>query len=255
MQRLYTLLSARTALAALHLVCCRPTAVLVRQFFIDQPTKLLGQAFTPLVLFLAGMSTVGSFSGLTSLKMVAFPLSLVALKSLVLPILIYSLTLSLGGNSAQAEFGFIYGLLPAANGCLVIARGYKLDETTLSSVAVYLALGKVCAYPLLLLAAIVAAKGGDVDSLLELKLNVGTALLVLGALGTAWCVVNAVWIPVWRACPLRRALVLCAIQCVYSVLHVLEATWRDAPPATQAAAFALVSFLRWAVLGWVSVMA
>ena len=51
------------------------------------PLALLGQAFTPLVLFLAGSASVGSFRQLSSLRTAALPALWVGLQSFLLPFL------------------------------------------------------------------------------------------------------------------------------------------------------------------------
>ena len=80
------------------------------------------------------------------------PTILVALKSLLLPILAIYI---LGGNAGQPEvdFVFLYGLLPVATSSLAICQSYKIDAELLSSIASSLVLGKVFAFSLLLLGA------------------------------------------------------------------------------------------------------
>ena len=48
------------------------------------------------------------------------------LKSIVLPFLTRGVMYAYSGDNEQANFAFIYGMLPCANAVLVIARGYSL---------------------------------------------------------------------------------------------------------------------------------
>lgn len=56
-------------------------------FFLEDLAKLLGGAFGPIVLFMAGAANVGSFTQLGALESARLPLLTVLLKSLVLPTL------------------------------------------------------------------------------------------------------------------------------------------------------------------------
>ena len=66
-------------------------------------------------MFLTGAASVGAFSTLASLSHAVLPLTLVALKSLIYPILAQQLTIACGGDKSDSDFSFVYGVLPTAN--------------------------------------------------------------------------------------------------------------------------------------------
>lgn len=92
-------------------------------FFLDDVVSLLAGAFAPGVFFLAGTASVGSFSQLARLDSAWLPLALALLKSLVLPAIIKGTVAALGGDRSAQEFGFTFGVLPAAGSSLVLASG------------------------------------------------------------------------------------------------------------------------------------
>ena len=50
------------------------------------------------------------------------------LKSLILPIIIWSVVSALGGTQDEANFAFEYGLLSTASSSLVIAASFDVSE-------------------------------------------------------------------------------------------------------------------------------
>lgn len=67
-------------------------------FFLENLTTLLGQAFGPIVLFMAGTATVGSFSQLGELDSAIMPIATVLLKSFLLPTVVLCVVSLLGGS-------------------------------------------------------------------------------------------------------------------------------------------------------------
>lgn len=74
-------------------------------FFADDVVTMLSGAFAPGVFFLQGTSSVGAYSQLGSLSSAVLPLTLVLLKSLILPTLIKVLVGALGGDESAQDFG------------------------------------------------------------------------------------------------------------------------------------------------------
>ena len=79
-------------------------------FLLDDVVTMLAGAFAPGVFFLAGSTSVGAFTQLTSLSSAVLPLALVLLKSLILPTLIEVLVRLLGGDASAQDFGFTFGM-------------------------------------------------------------------------------------------------------------------------------------------------
>lgn len=91
-------------------------------WYIASVVGMAEQAFTPLVLFIAGLGTRGSIGSLMSLHSAILPASLVMLKSLLLPVVAYGCVLLLGGDYDATDFGFAYGILPVSNAVFAISR-------------------------------------------------------------------------------------------------------------------------------------
>lgn len=91
-------------------------------WYISVVVSMAGQAFTPLVLFIAGLGTRGSIGSLGSLRGVILPTALVVFKSLILPVVAYGCVFLLGGNEEARDYAFAYGLLPVANAIFAISR-------------------------------------------------------------------------------------------------------------------------------------
>ena len=217
-------------------------------WFLDQPLDLLGRPFTPIVLFLAGSASVGSFTQLASLRAAALPALWVSLQSFVLPFLARVLVESFGGGSDEVRFAFVYGLLPCANSVLVIARGYKLRPELLGSLAAYLALGKVLTFPLLFLAALISSIADETEALLQLRASASTVALGASSLGLGFIVLSALGIEAWRRCPLRRTLGYVVLQLLFSALHLCEplVTGSNSGTTGKLGLYVCTSFARWA---------
>ncbi len=122
-------------------------------WWLGIPISIIGQGFKPLVLVVGGMVLIGH---LTSLRLSVLPAILVALESVVLPILsIYLLGEEDVGlqRDKVIDFIFLYGLLPVATSTLAISQSYCVDAELLASIASSLVLGKIFAFSLLLLGA------------------------------------------------------------------------------------------------------
>ena len=88
-------------------------------FFLLNLCTLLGGAFGPIVLFLAGASNVGSFAALAQLDSALLPLLTVLLKSILLPALVMCGVSLLGGTRLVVNFAFAFSSLPAAGSTIV----------------------------------------------------------------------------------------------------------------------------------------
>ena len=213
-------------------------------WFLDRPTALLGQAFTPLVLFIAGTSAVGTYgASLSSLSYASLPLGLIVLKSLLMPAVAWALSslleLEAHAGTPQArtahayaasiramlcyamlcyavpqerEFCFVYGTLPMAGAGLAIARAHRLAAPQMALMETTLALGKPSAFLLLFLSAAII-QIDDIERLTQLVANFSLAMHSLSALATAATVAAAAGLQTWRSHPpLCRIAVLAALQ-------------------------------------------
>ena len=70
----------------------------------------------------APCARAGAFAQLGSLDSAWLPLALVLLKSLILPTLIKTVIALLGGSEGAQDFGFTFGVLPAAGSSLVFVQ-------------------------------------------------------------------------------------------------------------------------------------
>lgn len=219
-------------------------------WFLDMPCVLLGRAFSPLVLVLAGAATAGSSAMLGSISGISLPAALVCLQSIAMPFLARFLTTALGCSAELVEFAFTFGVLPAANSVLVIARSYELEAHMIASVAAFLALCKVVAFPLILFAAVLSSIGDDVTMLLALRTEVSLAVHIASAAGLGFIILSATWIASWRKCPLRRVLWLTGTLLLFSVTHAVGDA-QSLSPAQYALLFPFVSIFRWSSHGTV----
>ena len=130
------------------------------------------------------------------------------------------LVLAFGAKGHASEFAFVYGMLPCANSVLVIVRGFGAPPTHISLVASYLALGKVVAFPLLFTCAYIfrTLDHEGQDGLDKIRISLSQLLTLASTIVIGWILVSALLIPVWRLCPLRRALCLAvATNCAFSL--------------------------------------
>lgn len=220
---------------------------------VDSFTRTCGQAFTPLVLYLAGCASVGTFGKLARLQSAVLPAALGALQSLLLPILCRTFTAAFGGTDQAQGFAFVYGILPCANSVLVIAQSYQLPPPMLTTVASYLALGKLLAFPYLLLAAVTLnVTRMDAGGVTALRQGVSQLMLGLSIAAVTIFVLVALLIPAYRRCPLRRVLCLAALQGAFALCHIVPA---PASASGRTVLHMLVAWLRWAINGFVGVLA
>ena len=118
---------------------------------LRRATETLGDGFPPCIFFLMGASSYGTFSKLAALENVPLPLTMVCLKSFILPPLIRGLALAFGAVGNAVDFCFAYGMLPAAGSSLVIAYKYLPPAAQMDMLNAALALSKLVSFPLLLL--------------------------------------------------------------------------------------------------------
>ncbi|KAL1518579.1 hypothetical protein AB1Y20_002867 [Prymnesium parvum] len=215
-------------------------------WFLDRTTALLGRAFTPLVLFLAGAASVGSFAGLSSIHAASLPALLVGLQSLLLPFLIRLIIQAFGASRELTDFAFVYGILPCANSALVVARGYNLQPHLLSSLATFLALGKVLSFPLLFLAAVISSIAESADAIMQLREQISSLALTLSTAGLVAIVLTVPFVAAWRRCPLRRTLAYIAMQLAFCGMHLGGPAMQSSSSAgAKTFLFTAVSLARW----------
>lgn len=222
------------------------------------PVGLLGQPFAPLVYLIGGFAFCGSGAALSSLGSASAPLAVVALKSVVLPILargaIYALQRQ--PSQTQVDFIYLYALLPCANSALVVARlfGGGASAGIMPTLAAALSLNKFVAFALLFLAgalmqdmapaAVVAVK-----SVFSYVLQVGSVV------GLLWLVVSLACLPAWRVASRRPLALHFVLQLAFTLAFVaiLTGTHAEGGQRTHTRGFVgrftLLSSLRWAVNG------
>ena len=137
-------------------------------FFLDDLCVLLGSAFGPMVLYMAGAANVGSFEKLAALNSALMPLLTVLLKSILLPTIVMSLLSLFGASRSTMDFAFAFNCLPTAGSTLVFAAAYRPSDELKSLLSAGLALGKLLGFPLLFLSAAIF-KTKDVHDVLELE--------------------------------------------------------------------------------------
>ena len=111
-------------------------------WWLGVPIQIAGQGFKPLVLVVGGMALSSSLGHLISLRLAVLPTILVALKSVVLPILAIYILESIApphkegdehtpaDHSSTSDFVFLYGLLPVATSTLAISQSYRVTPSS-----------------------------------------------------------------------------------------------------------------------------
>ena len=187
------------------------------------PVDVAGQAFSPLVLVIGGMSLSYSMDHLTSLRLAVLPTILVVLKSIILPSLALHLLLLLEpqsakdagrGGDAYVDFVFFYGVLPVATSSATATCKPTAWTRSCSPLSSSLALGKAVAFTLLLLAAYVITFG---DVMLMTSVSVlSVAMHSLSVLGCSYMLFCAIMDVKHRAVARRSLLVCAGLQAAYS---------------------------------------
>ena len=91
----------------------------------------------------------------------------------------------------------------------------------------------------------------DSGDVLLLRQYVSDFMLISSVLGAAWLMCWALLVPIYRRCPLRRVLLLAALQGAFAIAHSLEI---PSARAAKAALHTVVCWLRWAINAYVGVM-
>ncbi|KAH8073255.1 G protein-coupled receptor 155 [Aureococcus anophagefferens] len=147
---------------------------------LDDFVAVLGAAFTPCVLFVAGASIVDSYAfafgggaratesddGASALRRVASPLALVIIKIVALPLAARFIVEALGASVAAQDYVFLYGVLPTANAVLAIVRGVGVDGPAEQLVATALLLCKPLSFVALFGCAALVSARDDVQDVL-----------------------------------------------------------------------------------------
>ena len=220
-----------------------------RAWFAFDTTELVGSAFTPLVLFLAGASLFGSVGSLTSARALTLPLLLVALKSVLLPTLT---SLLAGPLHADPIFSFEYGALSTATSAYVIVQSSGVAQPTLTGVSASLALGKAFCF-LLVFIYVCLLRGTTTEGLLGLTWHFANVMHGAGLAGNTY-ILGALAIEpgALRACQsLRGVAVMSMLQWAFDLAFLAVGDfWDDQPPQTQTWLFMVVSITRWTLNGW-----
>ena len=136
--------------------------------YVVSITSSLGAAFSPVIFVLTGAASVGTFSALASYYVLVMPITLVLLKSVVLPALLYACAGTLGASITARDFAFVVGLFPAAGSSMVICKDAGINERQQLIMMATLSLGKLVSFPLLLLATpMLSMSSADAARLLE----------------------------------------------------------------------------------------
>ena len=85
---------------------------------IDNLTGFLEHSFTAVIMFKSGVETYGTLGMLLELENAWLPILAVLLKSIVLPTLLRTVCVVLGGSSTAMNFVFMVGVLPSAGSTL-----------------------------------------------------------------------------------------------------------------------------------------
>ena len=97
---------------------------------IDKLVGAVGKTFGALALFTLGMAMVGTLDSFKEGKKLIVPIMLVAIKTIILPVVSYGITLTLCDGEAQkselAGFAFLVGTLPTAPTAYVFAKKYDI---------------------------------------------------------------------------------------------------------------------------------
>ncbi|KAL1502951.1 hypothetical protein AB1Y20_011022 [Prymnesium parvum] len=218
-------------------------------FWLDSVTKLLASPFTGLIMFLAGCASVGAFSTLFTLRLAVFPVALVSLKCIVVPIISHQLTLRLGGTSDETDFSFLYGVLPSANIVLVLARLHHAPAPLLATLSAAMALSKVIAFLLIFLST--AILHGSHQLLEHLSFQLTHAALWASAVGASLLLLLLLSLRLPSLDVLYRQVVgLVLLQLAHSAASLAAAPPHDRPQWHAA----LIGGLRCACDGWTAGM-
>lgn len=97
---------------------------------IDKLVGTVGKTFGALALFTLGMAMVGTLDSFKEGKKLIVPMMLVAIKTIILPVVSYGITLTLCDGMDQtnelAGFAFLVGTLPTAPTAYVFAKKYDI---------------------------------------------------------------------------------------------------------------------------------
>ena len=210
-------------------------------FYIDNLARLLGQAFGPIVLFMAGASNVGAFSQLSELQSAIMPIATVMLKSFLLPaIVLVGVSLS-GGSKDVLDFAFTFASLPTAASTLVFANPYKPSAQIRQLLNAGLALGKLVGFPLLFLSAAIF-KTGDVHDIVVIEDLVATCAQLACSVVLIPLLLSVFWYAPWRHAPLR----LMFHANIFTLGYLVACLLARYTVEQTAPEYALVSFFRWA---------
>ncbi len=210
---------------------------------VDNLCVLMGGAFGPAVLFMAGGATVGAFERLAALDSALVPTLTALLKSVLLPAFVTSATSWLGGTRDAANFAFTFASLPAAGSTFVFAAPSRPSPALVSLMSASLAMGKIVGFPLLFLSAAIY-KTDDTDDLLALDSAIAAPLEWASIVLTGTLVASFCWHGPWRRPPLAGVRVIVVFTFGYALASAAPAV--PAALGGPCARFIAVSFCRWA---------
>ncbi|KAL1496129.1 hypothetical protein AB1Y20_014750 [Prymnesium parvum] len=120
--------------------------------YVKTVCTTLAAAFTPIIFVLSGAASVGIYSALLDWDNIVLPLTLVVLKSVILPTIILCILSVFGAADDVKDFAFVFGMFPASGANMVYIVNYQPNPRQTATLMGTLALSKIVAFPLLLLA-------------------------------------------------------------------------------------------------------
>ena len=231
-------------------------------WFLEDFTGLLGLTFTPLVLFLAGSWSVGSFAAMGTPTVAATAGMFVLVKAFALPLLIRALSSVLRSGATDVNFGFEYGLLPAATSVVVVAKQYAVDGDGLKMYAGAVLLGKFASFVLLFI--YVGVTTIPPQLLQEQVLPTYSIIMTIAStIGASWLFCCSTILPCMRTQPNSVLVGLAGWQLGFAITFIVSSidTVRHQHVVGQQleyskrwddVLFAVTSFFRWGIDGCAS---
>ena len=158
--------------------------------YIESLCTVLGSGFTPTIFVLTGAASVGTWSTLADIGALPVPLVLVLLKSLILPTIVRLMLAQFGASDESLDFVFVFCLFSASGANMVYVLAKHPNEHQKTILMANLALSKIIAFPLLLVASAVLFTKDAAEMLTVLR-TVDIAVQPLALLCGIWYLISA----------------------------------------------------------------
>ena len=158
--------------------------------YIESLCTVLGSGFTPTIFVLTGAASVGTRSTLADIGALPVPLVLVLLKSLILPTIVRLMLAQFGASDESLDFVFVFCLFSASGANMVYVLAKHPNEHQKTILMANLALSKIIAFPLLLVASAVLFTKDAAEMLTVLR-TVDIAVQPLALLCGIWYLISA----------------------------------------------------------------